>query len=209
MSAALRFPGVAAVGEVTSVEGATLVVNTPSGPRHAREAAGGLVAPRAGDVVQLATTPRGVYVVAVLERSGGGAEIVLPEGAAVRAEGRVTVAAEEIALESQHGDSHVIAHTLSVVADRGALCLQALAARVGAVRSVVDRAELVARDVAQIAGRLSVRVRRSSRTTTEHDRTSAEQVHIRVRRLVSLGCEHAVLTANQLVRIDGTQVQIG
>ena len=53
---------------VTSVEGAECVIESASGSRRARRAAGCLLAPAAGDTVLTATSQRGCWVLAVLER---------------------------------------------------------------------------------------------------------------------------------------------
>ena len=57
--------------------------------------------------------------------------------------------------------------------------------------------------------RLSQRVKRSYRTVDELDQLHARQLDYKVDKTMSLRAANALLTAEQLVKVDGGQIHLG
>jgi len=185
-------------GLVLRRDGDSFVVRAGSGDFRARRAVSCLVEPQTDDLVLVAATERGTcYVLAVLERDEGAPTRLVAEGdleiAAER--GRVSITAkEELALASSHGIELAAA----------SLGLKALDARL-----VAERIKAYATSLDSVFDRWSQRVKRSYRTVEEADHLRAERIDYEAQRTVNLHGQNTVVTAQEIVKVDGGQILVG
>jgi hypothetical protein len=199
------------MGTVVST-GPELGVRTDTGDRHARRAASCLTPPQPGDLVLLATSARGdCYLLAVLERrEGAETEIGVDGDLAIRARsGRVTIAAQQGVDLVSAADVSVAAGRFELVAAAGQVVLDQLGFVGERVRAEVAKVKLFARTFDAVLERFSERVKRSYRTVEEQDQLRAEQIDYRAERTMCLRAENTVMTARELVKVDGEQIHLG
>jgi hypothetical protein len=200
------------VATVRAVEGAAVSVAFEDGEvGTARRAVSCLVAPMPGDTVLLALSPRGVHLLAVLERDAGAAvrveadgdlelrsvrgRVALrgPAGVDVLSAAAVRVAAPEVAVEAGRG---------RLVAEALVVCGATLDARFVTTRAALDAVDLTAL-------RVATRTRWSFRHVEESDHLRAGRIDHAAETTLCLRAEHAVVHAESLVKMDGQQIHLG
>ncbi|MBM4375394.1 MAG: DUF3540 domain-containing protein [Deltaproteobacteria bacterium] len=199
-------------GLVVRHDGDLFVVRTSSGDYRARRATSCLVEPEEGDLALVASTPRGTsYVLAILERSGSQPTRLVAEG-----DLEVATPRGELRLRGAEGVSVLSAKALELVA--GSVSMKALQASVVAedlalvgrhVRAELDRVKAFATSVDSVFERLSQRVKRSYRFIEEADHVRAERIDYTASRTLNLHGENAVVTAAEVVKVDGAQILVG
>jgi hypothetical protein len=201
MSTALKLPieGVfQEMGRVLAAEGDTLRVRAGACDYDAKRAVSCLVEPVADDIVLVALAPNGAaYVLAVLEREEGARATLSTDGDLEirQRHGRVTIAAQEgIDLIAAKAVS-VIGHELQVNVAEGSLVGRSLKVLAHTLDSVLER--------------LSSRVKHAHRTVEETDTLRAERIDYSATSTMSLHGENAIVTAEQLVKVDGAQIHLG
>jgi len=73
----------------------------------------------------------------------------------------------------------------------------------------VERLKVFAIRCEELFETLSQRVKRSYRTVSERDQLRAEQIDYAARENLSLHGKNAVVTARELVKLDGEQIHLG
>jgi len=198
---------------VRVAEGGELWVRTPRGSIGARRAVSCLVEPEVGDRVLCAVEPDRAFILAVLERDAakptitrlvadGDLELRAPNGR-VRVgagEGIDLVAAKEVTVAT--GKLQVRAVDAGVLLDR-------LTFVGGAVRAQIAKARLFAGSLDATLDRLTQRVKRSYRVVEELDQVRAENIDYRAEKHLAIRGENTIMTARELVKVDGEQVHIG
>lgn len=189
-----------------------LSVQTESGLYVARRAFSCLVEPVAGDEVLLSGLPNGAcYVLAVLRRESdtparlvadGNLEVRLPQG-------RFVVAAQEGVALASAKEVSVTAGSLRVHAAEGNVVLQQLSLLGSFVRAEFDRIKVLAASCDSVLDRLLQRVKRSYRFVEEHDQLRAAQIDYVAQNNASLRGENTLITAKDLVKVDGEQIHLG
>lgn len=184
-----------------------------SGPEYrARRAVSCLLAPEPGDRALIAIDASGeAYVLGVLERDSGAAATIAVEGdldlRSERGEVRVTGAA---------GVSVVSPRTVSIVSED--LLVRSMAARVvvdgltvlgKTVEAQIERAKVAAVSIDSVVDRWYQRAKRAYRVVEESDHLRAESVDIVGKKAVSVRSENASIVAEELVKVDGGQIQLG
>lgn len=165
---------------------------------RARRAASCLLEPAAGDSVAcLRIAPDEVWIMAVLQREEGTANVLSCEGGAgmrIAAEGgRLELAAEELDIATQRtrlatDTADVVGRQLSVVGTSLKL--------VGSVlSSVMDRVQHFSRHYL--------------RTTDGIDRVAATHVECEAKQLMRLEGEHTLINGRELVKARGAQIHFG
>jgi Protein of unknown function (DUF3540) len=206
-----RIEVVEEVCSVSLVEGASFVVSSPSGELRAKRATSCLVAPEPEDRVLVARAGDEAWILTVLERSECAPVRIEVDGdVSLRApSGRFTVAAQEgIALVTAK-EASVVAEGLSVQAGEGRVHLGVLSYLGRLVRSEVERVQVVAGVLDQLLDRFSQRVKRSYRFVEGLDVVRAGQIDQTARGNLRMHGRHAIVTANQLVKMDGEQIHVG
>ncbi|HEY4116937.1 MAG TPA: DUF3540 domain-containing protein [Byssovorax sp.] len=198
---------------VVALEGGALHVRLAGGEIvEAARGASCLVAPEEGDLVLAARSRReGAFVVAVLRReSDAPTTLALDGDVDLRlASGRLRIAAQDgVDLVTPRAVA-VSAGTLDVNAVEARVAVQALALVSDAVRAEVDRVKLLASRVDSVIERVSQRVKRAYRRVEESDHVRAERIDYRAEKTMSLHAEHALVTADELVKMDAEQIHLG
>lgn len=197
-------------GEVTQA-GKTLSVRSGEDLLRARRAASCLLEPMPGDRVLLVTDADDAYVLAVLERAQGNqATLDLPGDTEIRtAGGRLRLSARDgIGLESA-ADVSLLSTRLNVSAVQGEVLVNSLSFTGDLLRGCVDRIKLVGRSFDSVLDRFYQRVSRSYRHVDEIDQVKASQMHYEAKNTLSLHAKHAVITADELVKVDSEQIHMG
>jgi hypothetical protein len=200
------------MGRVLAVSGSVLRVRAGAYEYDAKRAVSCLVEPLVDDIVLVALAPNGAaYVLAVLEREEGTAATLSAEGDLHirQRRGRVTIAAQEGIDLVAAKDVNVTSTGLQVNAAEGSVVLQKLSFVGGLVRAQMDRAKVLAETLDTVLDRFSQKVKRSYRTVEETDHVRAERIDYTAKSTMSLHGENALVTAEQLVKVDGEQIHLG
>jgi len=199
---ALPMQGVATVLSLAQEEG-WCTVETPQGALKVRRAVSCFLAPQAGDRVWLSgDLAQGLYVTAILERSGSGPQrVCLPPDSSIEVErGSLTLRADGLRLA---------AGQLSVQADDAALCVKKLTGvgreavwSFGSIKVISDLLE-------SFADRLIQFSRWSQRTVDGMDQVRSRQIDWRADQTMQLAAENLIADAGNLVKVDGEQIHLG
>jgi hypothetical protein len=200
-------------GRVLAIrEGGALLVRTASGDHEAHRAVSCLVAVEVDDLVLVARAPlEGAFVLAVLRREGSrGTTVAVSGDLDVRlASGRLRLAAQEGVDLVSAREVSVVAGGLRVNAAEGHVVLQSLSFLGDAVRAEIDRVKLFAQSFDAVLERFSQRVQRSYRTVAETDQLRAQRIDYTAEKTMHLHGEHALVTADELVKVDAEQIHLG
>lgn len=206
-------------GQVLAREGDTLSVSLDSdtsvaGPRPvhqttARRAASCLLAPEPGDRVLVALVPE-PFVLAVLERTGSRrAEVVFPGDAAIQASGRLQLGAHAGVSVSSGRELALFSRVLDVKAADGKLAFERLFAATQAAQGHFGKLSVFAAAYERVADRIVERAKRVFRFVEEVDQLRARHFDYRAEQTAQVKGETTVVTARQVVKVDGEQVHIG
>lgn len=198
-------------GVVTGV-GDAVEVQTDTARYRALCAPSCLLQPEIGDKVLVVTDTEGEdYVLAVLTRAGGsGARLSLPansdlqtQGGTLKISGRdglslqsarqVSLQSAQLRVDALQGD--VTIHQLAIVGD--------------AWKSCIDTVKTVGRSVDSVLERLHSRVSRSYRRVEELDQVKAGQIDYQADSSLQLHGKYALVTADELVKMDAEQIHLG
>ena len=200
------------IGTVVKKDGPALVVRTPTGDLDATRAASCLLEPAEGDRVLVAGSRReGWYVLAILARDDGASAAVALDGdLTIRlGSGRFVVAAQE-GVELVSGTSvSVVSGRVDVHAADGNVALGRLTFLGTLVRAEIESIKLFASQLDAVVERVAERVKRSFRTVEETDQVRAERIDYAAQKSMSLHAENALVTAKELVKLDGEQIHVG
>jgi hypothetical protein len=199
------------VGTVTAAEELVFTVSAVTGEHAARRAVSCLVAPEVGDEVLLVAEEGRAWILAVLERREG-APVALEAGGdlAVRLRhGRFSVAAQEGIDLSTAQEASIASGTLRVTAAEAGIQLDRLSYLGRLVHAEVERVKVFAGSVDSVLDRFWQKVKRSYRFVEESDHVRAEQIDYAAEKNAQLRGRNALVTAEQLVKIDGEQIHVG
>jgi Protein of unknown function (DUF3540) len=200
------------VGSVARVDGGALWVKGEGFEYKARRASSCLLAPEPGDLVLVASLPSGAcFVVAILERTGATPPTLTAEGdLTVRLpQGKFVVAAQDgIELVASKA-VQIVAGAFQVNAVDGSLVFERLSVLSTFVRAEVERVKTFAGTIDSVVDRVTERVKRVYRTVEEFEQVRAERIDYQAEKTLNLRAENALLTAEQLVKIDGEQIHLG
>ena len=205
-------PVVQEVGTITRRDSETFVVLTSAGDIEAMRAASCLLEPIVGDRVIVAGSRReGFYVLAILTREDGAQSTVGLEGDLVirLRSGRFVVAAQEGVDVVSPGGMSVAAGRVNVNAVDGNVVLTRLTYVGTYVRGEIDKIKLFAKGVDSVVERVTQKVKRSYRSVEETDQVRAERIDYAASKTLSLHAENALVTAKELVKVDGEQIHMG
>jgi hypothetical protein len=200
------------IGTVTAAEGSTFTVGAASGDHEARRAVSCLVAPEVGDEVLVVAAQDGrAYILAVLERREG-AEVRLEADGdlAVRLRrGRFSVAAQEGIELATTGEISQAASSLRVTAAEAGIRLDRLSYLGRLAHAEIERVKVFAGSLDAVLDRFWQRVKRSYRFVEEVDHLRAEQIDYAAEKNAHLRGRNALVTAEQLVKVDAEQIHLG
>lgn len=197
-------------GQVHGTGDGTFRVATSSGTVRARRAVSCLVAPEEGDLVQLSSRGDGrSWILAVLERESPVTTLSAPGDL------RIEVDAGTFCVAARDGVSIATADEVSVASAR--VDVNTVEARLAAqtatllgrfLQTEFEKVRSFAGTVDAVFDRLSQKVKRSYRTV-ENDQVRAKRIDYAAEKNVSLRGHNALVTAEQLVKIDGEQIHLG
>ncbi|MEJ7735014.1 MAG: DUF3540 domain-containing protein [Polyangiaceae bacterium] len=199
------------VGRVTAVVGTEVTVRSGACLRHARRAPSCLLQPEEGDRVLLAVTERDeTFVVAVLERAGQDASLTFDGDVQLHTKsGRLTMVARDgIDLVSSR-TVRVAAEAVSVTSQRASMVTEALSIVGGALEANIERVKVVAKTTETVVDACIQRAKRAYRFVEQLDRLRSAQVDYVATGRMNLRAETTMLTAEKLVKVDGTQIHVG
>lgn len=198
------------IAEVTSVSPGALRVRAAAGDYAARRAASCLLEPCVGDRVALLSSPRGeCWVLAVLERAEPASV------AALSVDGDLALRGATVSIAGAQGVSltgptvRVATGALEVAAAQGRAVLDALSLLAGSTDVETGRARLTASTLDVVAERVHTRAKRVMRFVEEIEQLRAGGIDAVARNLLNLRGKTAVVTAEEVAKIDGAQVLIG
>lgn len=200
------------IGVVARVTGATFGIRVGPSVYTAGRARSCLVEPSLGDTVLVAVATSGrAWVLAVLEGDDASPTRVAVDGDLElhTKQGRFSVTAPEGVGIVSGKDVSVVSGKVEVNAVEGGVVLEKLTFFARAAHTEVEKLRSVALAIDRVAERVMERVKRSYRTVEELDRVDARQIDYAARHMMSLRAENAVVTAQQLVKVDGAQIHVG
>ena len=201
-------------GTVVEVKDGVVTVRVGDFDCSARRAKSCLVAPAAGDVVLCSFGPGGRYfVLAVLEGPAGETKATKLE---VEGDLDVVVGSGKLGLRAAKGvnvasgdEISLVGRALSVSALEGKLFVQKLAYLGDRLKAEIEAVKTVGVTRESIFERVSERVKRSFRTVEDIDQLKANKVDYAAETTLAIRAEHAVLHAEELIKVDGQQIQLG
>jgi hypothetical protein len=200
------------VGRVAAVEGGAFVVHTSESRHHALRALSCLVAPKIGDLVAVLTSATDTsYVIAVLERTDGDAvRLSVPGDVTLEAaSGSLDVRARDGVKVTGGKSIGLASPRLSVHAGAGDVTVSRLDFLGTTLRAQVDRVDLLGRVMTKVVEHVRETVVRSFRSVTELDQLRAARIDYAAEQNVAIRGANAVVTAQELVKMDAEQVHIG
>jgi hypothetical protein len=200
------------MGRVLKAEGKTLRVRAAACDYDAKRAVSCLVEPVADDIVLVALAPNGAaYVLAVLEREEGAKTTLSTDGdlEVSQRNGRVTIAAQDGIDLLAAKDVTLIGQGLKITASEGNVVVHKLSFVGGLVRAEMDKVKLLAQTFDAVLDRFSQKVKNAYRTVEETDQVRAERIDYAATSTMSLHGENALVTAAELVKVDGEQIHLG
>ncbi|MGK3995281.1 DUF3540 domain-containing protein [Sorangium sp. So ce1024] len=199
------------VGRVVRAADGAFVVASGAAELEARRAVSCMVEPEADDVVLVSVVPgRGAYILAVLERQGRDVSVVLDGDLRVKLPGgRFVVGAAEGVTIASGKEVGVVAGEVKVNARLGSLFVESLSYVGTAVQAEIERAKVKAAALDASVERVVERVKRVYRFVEELEQLRAERVDYVARKNMSLRGENTLVTAEELVKLDGAQIHLG
>ena len=199
-------------GIVTGCESDGVTIDSEYGELFARRAVSCLVEPVVGDRVLVAGDLNAdLFVIAVLEQGDASTTRISVEGDLHLGvpNGRFSiVSAQGVDLVSA-GDISLISAELTIRSDKGHIFLDQLSYVGRRVLAQADVLKFVVGIFDTIAERISQKVKRSYRIVEEIDQVRSNQIDYRAEKNMSLKAQNALVTADELVKIEGDQIHLG
>ncbi len=200
-----------AVGTVTAIQGGRLSVAAHDGVYQAERAVSCLVEPTVHDFVLMAVLPTGpAYVLAVLTRESAGATLSVKGDLRLRPEnGRVVLASSEGVSIASSQDVSIAAGKVDVNAVDGVIGFSTLRYVGRFLQAEVEKTKLFGSTLDRVFDRVSETVKRAYRVVEELDQLRAERVDHSASETMRLHGRHTLMTARELVKVDGEQIHMG
>jgi hypothetical protein len=193
-------------GEVVAIDAELSTVRTALAEVTARRAASCLLEPAVGDRVLLATEERGdAFILAVLEQRD-------PENARLSVEGNLTLRSlrGKVSVAAHEGVELVSAAAVRIMASAVEVeAIEALSILGGAVKGEFGKVKMYAATIDSFFERVSLHAKRSLRTVEEMDQVQARHIDYAASGNAHVRGENALISAHELVKLNGEQVHIG
>ncbi|WP_433935697.1 DUF3540 domain-containing protein [Sorangium cellulosum] len=199
------------VGRVVRATDGAFLVASGAAEIEARRAVSCMVEPETDDVVLVSVLPgRGAYILAVLERQGSDVSVVLEGDLHVKLPGgRFVLGAAEGVTFASAKEVGVVAGEVKVNARLGSLFVESLSYLGTAVQVEIEKAKVKAAAFDASVERVVQRVKRAYRFVEEFEQLRAERVDYVAKKNMSLRGENTLVTAEELVKLDGAQIHLG
>ncbi|MDI3290148.1 DUF3540 domain-containing protein [Polyangium sp. 15x6] len=202
-------------GTVVDVKDGVVTIRVGDFDCAARRAKSCLVAPAPGDAVLCSFGPGGrCFVLAVLEGAESEAKpktLIEVEGDLdlVTGSGKLGLRAAKGVSVASGDEISLVGRALSVSALEGKLFVQKLAYLGDRLKAEIEAIKTVGTTRESIFERVSERVKRSFRTVEDIDQLKANKVDYAAETTLAMRAEHAVVHAEELIKVDGKQIQLG
>jgi hypothetical protein len=198
------------VGVVEGAADAFLSVRLGDRRVLARRATSCLVEPLVADRVLVAEEADQAFVLAILEREGGAATTIAPEGdLEVAPRGKFVVTAPAGVHLATARDMTLSATRLESVVDEAALVWKTVRLAGRAVLAEVQKTEIVSDDATSIVGRFVQRAKRVIRVVEGMETLRTGQLDVQAESNLRMHGQTSIVTASDLVKVDGKQIQLG
>lgn len=187
-------------------------ISLDGGTIEAKRAMSCLLDPAAGDRVLVALIGDGsAYVLAVLEREGEAPgtlsldrdlTVALPEG-------RLSVVTGQGVAMASGGDVSVVAPSVNVKAVDGQLGIERLAVAGQHLLAEFANMKVAAQVIDSVADRVRQSVKRAYKIVSELDQIKAQRVDWKAEKTMHLHGENTVMSADELVKVDGEHIHMG
>ena len=199
-------------GIVAGCESDGVTIDSEYGELFARRAVSCLIEPAIGDRVLVAGDLNAdLFVIAVLEQGNVSATRITVEGDLHLGvpNGRFSiVSAQGVDLVSA-GDISLTSSEFSVRSDKGHIFFDQLSYIGRKVMAQASAFKFVGGIFDMVAERVSQKVKRSYRVVEEIDQLRSNQIDYRAEKNMSLKAQNALVTADELVKIEGDQIHLG
>lgn len=198
-------------GRVVDVSPGRITVHVHGAPLGCVRAASCLLEPVVGDRVVVFREGVEAWVLAVLERPAETlSEVVLEGDATLRSRaGTVTVSAPRgVRLESPE-EIRAVSGRFRLVSQRAEIAVATILATGKAIEAEVQQLRTHASRVDQVIGNLTQHIRTAIRRVEDVDLVRAGRVDYRADHVMALHGESAVVTARDVAKVDGQQIQLG
>jgi hypothetical protein len=198
------------VGELAGIVGDRFAVSTESGTLVARRAASCLLEPEPGDQVLVSGRADSIYIIAVLERAGSAAARLVVHGdASLRASGgSFTLCADKDLCLSTPERLAQDSAELVVRAQKGTLLIGQLKTFGQELRASIGSVKLIGNVLETLVGKLSQFAKNSLRTVEGVDQLRSGSIDYECERTLNLHGREILATADSLVKVDGSQIQL-
>jgi hypothetical protein len=190
--------------------GARVLVAAAEGQLEAERAASCLVEPSTGDRVLVAEVDGGAFVLAVLRRDDESPlRLEADAGLEVRSRhGRVSIAGEKVELTASR-EAAMTAPRVEVSALEGKFFVEKLSMLGARVDAEIGKLSVVADTIDNLADRMRQRFQRCYRFIEGLDQLRAGTIDTKATGYARIHAHDAVVTADKLVKIDGSQIHMG
>lgn len=199
-------------GTVVKTKDGSLDVVVDGTHYAAKRARSCLVAPRAGDEVLVAFGHGGrCFVLAVLDGDDAGATKLEVDGDLELhlGTGKLDVKAARGVTFSSGSELNLVGKSLSVTALEGTIFVEKLEHLGSRFKAEVEAIRMVGTVCDSFFERVSQRVQRSYRVVEDIDQVKAQKLDYAAESTMALRAKHAVVHAEEIVKVDANQVQLG
>lgn len=212
-TATSRHPSWNAAQEVATVSGlidGRVIVRAAGETLEARRAVSCLVAPEIGDRVLVASHREGIHVLAVLDRPGSGPVTLAVDGDATLASTGV------LRLEGADGvrvvtpeSATIAAGALEVATSTATFALGAVGVVGDVLESQFETVKARAKTIETVADRCVQRFAQALRLVSEWEQVRAGYLEYVSRTAAHIRAKAAVITSEEVTKVDGAQVHLG
>lgn len=201
-----------AFGTVQSEQGHFFVVETETSEYSALRAASCLLSPKVGDRVLIAADAKGeCFILSVLVRNPKETAVIAHEGDLhLRiGGGKLGIVARDGVSVLSGGEVSLVTDGLTASAHRADLALDELRSVSKSVQVDIGKAKVIGEAIDGFFQRLSYRVKRVFRVVDELDHLKAKRMNYNVEQVMQMHAGNAVVSAEELVKVDGEQIHLG
>jgi hypothetical protein len=199
-------------GIVIGRESGGVMISSEYGELFARRAVSCLVEPAPGDRVLVAgDLNEDLFVIAVLEQENVSDTRITVDGDLHLgvSNGRLSIVSEQGVDLVSAGDISLTSSEFAIRSDKGNIFFDQLSYIGCKVLAQASAFKFVGGIFDTIAERISQKVKRSYRVVEEIDQVRSNQIDYRAEKNMSLKGQNALVTADELVKIEGDQIHLG
>lgn len=205
-------PELQPTGQVLSVlsENQCCMVSTAKGVLKAQVALSCVLQPLQGDLVLLAETEAGCFIISLLQREQAvAAALHFPHGVSVHSQGGLALKSTgDLSLESA-SKTEVTSPIFNIAALKSRLRILDVVAQINHFQGRFSKLQWLAEWAEQKAERFRQRFGSSDRVVQHHDLQKAGNLVQQVEHTASLRSEHTIIKAREDVQVDGKRIHMG